>query len=69
MERVLNPVSRMREYPKEVNIAFLKTNKWIESVGEEAIPAITPAIYNAVFKITGKRIRSVPLKNHDLRWG
>ena len=44
MERVLNPVSRMREYPKEVNIAFLKTNKWIEGVGEEAIPTITPAI-------------------------
>ena len=43
MERVLNPVSRMREYPKEVNIAFLKTNKWIEGVGEEAIPTITPA--------------------------
>ncbi|MBM2812742.1 MAG: xanthine dehydrogenase family protein molybdopterin-binding subunit [Chloroflexi bacterium] len=62
------PVARMREYPKEVNIAFMKTNKWIEGVGEEAIPMITPAIYNAVFKVTGKRIRSVPLKNHDLSW-
>jgi isoquinoline 1-oxidoreductase beta subunit len=61
-------VSLMREYPKQVNIAFLKTNKWIEGVGEEAIPTVTPAIYNAVFKVTGKRIRSVPLKNHDLTW-
>ena len=63
------PVSRMHEYPKEINIQFLKTNKWIEGAGEEAIPTVTPAIYNAVFKITGKRIRSVPLKNHDLSWG
>jgi isoquinoline 1-oxidoreductase beta subunit len=61
-------VSRMREYPKEVNVAFLKTEKWIEGAGEEAIPCVTPAIYNAIFKITGKRIRSVPLKNHDLSW-
>jgi isoquinoline 1-oxidoreductase beta subunit len=63
------PVSRMHEYPKEVNIAFLKTNKWIEGAGEEAIPTVTPAILNAVFKVTGKRIRSIPLKNHDLSWG
>jgi isoquinoline 1-oxidoreductase beta subunit len=63
------PVSRMNEYPKQVNIAFLKTNRWITGAGEEAIPQIPPAILNAVFKITGKRFRSIPLKNHDLRWG
>jgi len=63
------PVSRMNEYPREVNIAFLKTNRWITGAGEEAIPPVPPAICNAVFKITGKRIRSLPLKNHDLSWG
>jgi len=63
------PVSRMNEYPKQINIAFLKTNRWITGAGEEAIPQIPPAILNAVFKITGKRFRSIPLKNHDLSWG
>jgi isoquinoline 1-oxidoreductase beta subunit len=63
------PVLRMNEYPKEINIQWLKTNKWIEGAGEEAIPTVTPAIYNAIFRITGKRIRSVPLKHHDLSWG
>jgi isoquinoline 1-oxidoreductase beta subunit len=47
----------------------MKTNRWITGAGEEAIPTIPPAILNAVFKITGKRIRSIPLKNHDLSWG
>jgi len=61
-------VSRMNEYPKEVNIAFLNTKRWISGVGEEAIPPIIPAICNAAFKVTGKRIRSIPLKNHDLSW-
>ena len=63
------PVSRMNEYPKQINIAFMKTNRWITGAGEEAIPQIPPAILNAVFKITGKRFRSIPLKNHDLSWG
>ena len=63
------PVAPMREYPSEVNIRFLKTNKWIEGAGEEAIPNVAPAICNAVFRITGKRFRSIPLKNHDLSWG
>ena len=63
------PVSRMNEYPKQINIQFMKTNRWITGAGEEAIPQIPPAILSAVFKITGKRFRSIPLKNHDLSWG
>jgi isoquinoline 1-oxidoreductase beta subunit len=63
------PVSRMNEYPKEVNIAFFKTNKWIYGVGEEAIPQATSAIVNAVFTVTSKRIRDLPLRKHDLSWG
>jgi isoquinoline 1-oxidoreductase subunit beta len=59
----------MADYPPEVNIAFLKTdNKWISGVGEEAIPQIAPAMAQAIFKITGKRIRSLPLGDQDLRW-
>jgi isoquinoline 1-oxidoreductase subunit beta len=61
-------VARMNEYPRTVNVHWLKCNKWIEGAGEEAIPDVTCAIYNAIYKITGKRIREVPLKNHDLSW-
>ena len=62
------PVSRMNEYPREVNIRFFKTNHWLDGVGEEAISPIPPAIVNAVFRITGKRVRSLPLRKHDLSW-
>jgi isoquinoline 1-oxidoreductase subunit beta len=63
-------IARMADYPPQVNIRFLKTNnKWISGVGEEAIPQVAPAIAQAVFKITGKRIRSLPLGNHNLSWG
>ena len=63
------PVSRMHEYPRQVNVRFFDTNKWLYGTGEEAIPQVAPAICNAVFKISGKRLRSLPLKNHDLSWG
>ncbi len=62
-------IARMADYPPQVNIAFLKTNnKWISGVGEEAIPQIAPAVTQAIFQITGKRIRSLPLGKQDLSW-
>ncbi len=62
------PISRMKEYPKEVNVQYFPTKFWVYGAGEEAIPQLPPAIYNAVFTITGKRFRTLPLKNHDLTW-
>jgi isoquinoline 1-oxidoreductase subunit beta len=62
-------IARMADYPPQINIQFLKTdNKWISGVGEEACPQIAPAMAQAVFKITGKRIRSLPFSNQDLSW-
>ena len=63
------PISRMSEYPREVNIEFFKTNRWITGVGEEVVPQVPPALLNAVFQATGKRFRSIPIKDQDLSWG
>ena len=63
------PVSWRNEYPRQVNIEFFKTDKWLYGTGDKAIPQIAPAIANAVFKVTGKRIRTLPLRHHDLSWG
>jgi isoquinoline 1-oxidoreductase beta subunit len=60
------PLLKPREMP-EIKVQFVRaTDNPIAGIGEEIIGWVAPAICNAVFAATGKRIRSLPLKNHDL---
>jgi isoquinoline 1-oxidoreductase beta subunit len=59
-------VLRMDEMPKVEAIIMPSYDFW-GGVGEPTIFVAAPAVLNAIFAATGKRIRSVPLKNVDLR--
>jgi isoquinoline 1-oxidoreductase beta subunit len=59
---------RMADFPKNIDIHYIKTNRWISGIGEEVVPLVAPAILNAIHAATGKRIRSLPLGKHDLSW-
>jgi isoquinoline 1-oxidoreductase beta subunit len=60
------PLPRISEMPK-VETVLVPTGGFWGGHGEPAILPLAPAVCNAVFAATGKRIRSLPLKHHDLR--
>ena len=59
-------VLKMREMPAVETIVMPSGGFW-GGVGEPTIAVAAPAVLNAIFAATGKRIRDLPLKNHSLK--
>lgn len=60
------PVVRMEDMPAVETIIVPSGGFW-GGVGEPTIAVAAPAVLNAIFAATGKRVRNLPLKNTDLR--
>jgi isoquinoline 1-oxidoreductase beta subunit len=60
------PVMRMADMPKVETVIVASGGFW-GGVGEPTIAVAAPAVLNAIFAATGKRIRDLPLAKHSLK--
>ena len=59
------PVMLLKHMPK-VEAVLVPTGGFWGGMGEPPLAPLAPALVNAIFAATGKRIRSLPLRNHGI---
>lgn len=62
-------VARINDAPAQIRVHIVPSEAPPAGVGEPGVPPFGPALANAIHAATGKRVRSLPLSHHDLRWG
>ena len=60
------PMVRMFESPA-IEVYIVPSTEHPTGVGEPGVPPVAPAVANAIFAATGKRVRRLPIKAEDLR--
>ena len=60
------PVARMNDSPMVTEVHIIPSDAPPAGVGEPGVPTVAPAICNAIFAATGKRVRELPVKKTKL---
>ena len=58
---------RIHECPQQIEVHIVPSTDKQGGIGEPGVPCAAPAVTNAIFAVTGKRIRRLPIRSEDLR--
>ena len=62
------PMLRMNHAPPVIDVRFIPSSAPPTGLGEPALPPAAPAVCNAIFAATGRRIRTLPIADDTLKW-
>lgn len=59
------PMLKLSDMP-DIRVEIMPSTQAPSGIGEPAMPPVAPAVCNALFALTGRRIRSLPLSDHGI---
>ncbi len=57
------PVFKLAEAPSLIDVQFIESGATMGGIGEPGLPPAAPALANALFAVSGKRIRTLPIRD------
>ena len=60
------PITRMNRAPRKIDVTIVDSDAPPAGVGEPGVPPVAPALCNAIFAATGKRVRELPVSKTKL---